>query len=433
MFESIVNGFQSLMAITNSNPFFGGVLGAGLVGGVLISLKQLPLKIWRLICHQCLVQLDLLEHGESWSGLSVQFSNFQIWVQSVPSASKFTRVFTTAGLRSSPTLSSGNGFHLFWFNYRLYWYKQSELPSTGSERMKHKISIYTFGRSTAPINELFEEFKFKHLEENKNKPGCYNLNDGTWVRVAEPSTRTFDTVFMNEETKIELFEAVDGFLAGRERHRKFGVPYRLGICLEGPTGTGKTSIFKALAVKYNRPVYILPIGRLNGMGIVNALISAKGGFVIMEDIDSNDNMRARASDSIDKDRSSIPPPAKEDKKITNSDESFWDNLLDGGISEMLNGLDGIIETEDVILLSSTNDLEKLDKALFRTGRFDVTITVDHLTRETVNNTLSRFFDDESTTSIIASRIPGSSLMKEIIVSKSKEEAISRLNKKFTNT
>lgn len=415
---------ESLMDILNVNPVFGGILGASVFSIFIYSVKSLPSTIFEILKRQLTTSLELHEHGSSWAGLDTQYENFKDWMASREDNIKMSRILTTSGNHREPTLSTGSGIHRFWYKKRLYWFIQRELDSSGSERVKHSITIYTLGRSHKPIYDLFEEFKLLHTADSKSPMGVYQVDtDGRWNRISPVSKRTFDTVFINKHTKSELLDTITTFIENEDKYIKEGVSYRLGLCLEGPTGTGKTSIIKALANQYQRPLYNLPIGRMSETAIVNALIKARGGIVVIEDADNNHNLLKRDSDSIDTKRSELDVI----KEVVKNDNSNGPLGLLGGLGEVLNGLDGIVETDDVIIIMTTNDISTLDRALFRPGRIDLVVTVDHLNIEMINDTLDRYYPDDAKEPITLTSISGAHLMKVILDSDTRAKATLKIN------
>eukprot|EP00968_Pinguiococcus_pyrenoidosus_P025469 scaffold6104_cov105-Pinguiococcus_pyrenoidosus.AAC.1 len=72
------------------------------------------------------------------------------------------------------------------------------------------------------------------------------------------------------------------------------------------------------------------------------------------------------------------------------------------LSELLNALDGILETPGRILIMTTNDPSVLFNALVRPGRMDLKIEVGNCDRPVIVDFLSYFYDEshESVTELI---------------------------------
>lgn len=63
------------------------------------------------------------------------------------------------------------------------------------------------------------------------------------------------------------------------------------------------------------------------------------------------------------------------------------------LSDILNCLDGILELKDVIIIMTTNHVNKLDQALIRPGRIDLNIKLDKLDVKSINETIKYHFKD----------------------------------------
>ena len=82
-----------------------------------------------------------------------------------------------------------------------------------------------------------------------------------------------------------------------------------------------------------------------------------------------------------------PESDKEKEKTNQSDHSEKINL-----SFLLNLLDGILETPGRILIITTNDPDKLDKALVRPGRIDIKIEVGYCDKPMIEEMFNYFYE-----------------------------------------
>jgi chaperone BCS1 len=63
------------------------------------------------------------------------------------------------------------------------------------------------------------------------------------------------------------------------------------------------------------------------------------------------------------------------------------------MSGLLNALDGVASAEERILFLTTNHVERLDAALVRPGRVDMTVHLGNATRYQIEQLWSRFYED----------------------------------------
>jgi chaperone BCS1 len=170
------------------------------------------------------------------------------------------------------------------------------------------------------------------------------------------------------------------------------MPWRTGILLFGPPGTGKTSLIRAICGHLGRQLYIITPASHSGDSLREALNQVpEGSVVAVEDID------AAGVGSREPVKIAAKPKRRISKKIGDSilfssapaePEKIHSFLT---LSGMLNALDGVASGEGRIVIATTNYPERLDPALVREGRFDLKIRLDYMTDETMRAYLGRIY------------------------------------------
>jgi DNA replication protein DnaC len=250
-----------------------------------------------------------------------------------------------------------------------------------------------------------------------------------WLEVPFQSKRTFENLFF--ENKAELISKLDFFRENKAWYDREGHPYHLGIGLYGPPGTGKTSIIKAMANYLDRHLIVIPLSKIKTqtefLNIFNEStyhdenIEGSIGFpnkiLVLEDLDcmidlvTNRKKMDRTpdissgtgtnSDSDDNKPQNIQINlndihSKRNKKpnimFGNSNDSTASDELT--LSFLLNVLDGICETPGRIIVITSNFYEKLDSALVRPGRIDITLPMQNASVETINGIFKHYFDED---------------------------------------
>jgi SpoVK/Ycf46/Vps4 family AAA+-type ATPase len=306
------------------------------------------------------------------------------------------------------------------------------------------ITLYSYHSNILQIQNFVDNVKKNYLEyiENgrKGKRFIYSLkklvkedDDGnvqSWNENTFESTRTFSNMVF--DGKDEILEKIHFFLNNKEWYYENGIPYTLGIGLYGPPGTGKTSFFKSLANLTGRHLVILSLkmiktkqqleeaffeNRYNYDNKKNSIGFDKK-IIIIEDIDC-------LGDIVWKREKEVSPKKRVKKQKNNSsrdnmgaviqqliennnnEKSEFINLCKEQeedpitLDDILNLWDGIKETPGRILGISSNHYDKLDPALIRPGRIDITLCLDNCTRSMIRQMYKQYYKSDIDEKILA--------------------------------
>lgn len=171
---------------------------------------------------------------------------------------------------------------------------------------------------------------------------------GYWEMFQSIYAQPMDMIFLDSTLKTSIINHIDTFFDSKAKHIKYGRPYKLNFLFTGVPGSGKSSLIKALALKYNRPLYIMGFSKsLTDETFVDLITEVKdNSILLLEDIDS----------------------FFMDRKAIDINVSF---------SCLINVLDGTLNKGNgVITIMTANNPERLDPALIRPGRVDRIIKFD---------------------------------------------------------
>lgn len=202
--------------------------------------------------------------------------------------------------------------------------------------------------------ELLKRLVVSILERRYIKNGAsiqlfHSRHCGYWDKGNRVYGQTLENIFLPSEVKNSVINHIESFLANRDRYIKFGRTYKLCFLFTGVPGAGKSSFIKSIALKYNRPIYILSLSKKLEDESLQGLMSEikENSILILEDIDSF---------FID----------REAKEINVS------------FSAILNLFDGLFTPGNgTILFMTANNLKQLDNALVRPGRVDKIVEFDY--------------------------------------------------------
>ncbi|PQE25727.1 P-loop containing nucleoside triphosphate hydrolase protein [Rutstroemia sp. NJR-2017a BBW] len=172
--------------------------------------------------------------------------------------------------------------------------------------------------------------------------GYWQKNKELWDNVQKSR---WEDVILEEGKKKALIGDMTGFFDGEEKYKEFGVPWKRGIIFYGPPGNGKTISTKALMHDLSlrtspsvSSLYVKSFQSWQGpeYGIRSIFLKARQMapcLLIFEDIDSLVNVSVR--------------------------------------SYFLNEVDGLESNHGILMIGSTNHLERLDPGIAkRPSRFD---------------------------------------------------------------
>jgi len=218
-------------------------------------------------------------------------------------------------------------------------------------RKSKKESLNDFRR------QFFEFVKEKLLY----KYSILDFDSGLQVKYLENVDNlavSWDQLVLEENFKKNLYEQSQSYLEMVEHFKKMKIKTKKGLLLEGPPGTGKSllgqvfiSSIQSAKLKDKASMILVTARHLRSRNSVRRLFEAarqlSPSIVFMEDIDllgiqSRDGLR------------------NDDRK---------DDIL----NEFLNGIDGVVESDGVLVVGTTNQVSKVDMALRRSLRLGMHI------------------------------------------------------------
>ena len=303
-----------------------------------------------------------------------------------------------------------------------------EPPSTGgfdSSKIQIKtvcIELYSYRVSVNHIIAFIERVTKQYTDnienEKKGKLFMHSLmntqsDEKNWYTAEFNSTKRFDNMYF--EGKTNLIAKIDHFQGGSEWYEKEGLSYTLGIGLHGAPGTGKTSIIKCIANKLQRHIVSIPLNKINNEEDFFKIffetqysdetnkVGFKDKIIVFEDIDCmsdivNKRDASKTDDEADPDvLHHLNTVLKSSKDVSaESSKYLKDYLKTTGnkkitLSFILNLIDGLHETYGRVLIITSNYFDKLDDAIKRPGRIDITLEMKNVTKNTINEMCKHYY------------------------------------------
>lgn len=361
--------FNQALTFTKANPIVASAFGLWGLSAITILFKSLPVKVIDFIVSQITTELVINSQDEV-------YHQFLHWVSTNKTNSLVRKFNLNNGIshgeygnniRGVKGLSIGYTRVFFTHRNRVFWFHRRKEQANMTEKVKETLTITVLGRNRAVFQNLLETVLTSEADSNE-KTRIYSCITGNWQHLCSQYKRDPGTVIVSQEIQTKLDTAIDKFLSSKDWYVKNGIPYRLGILLEGPPGTGKTSLIKTICCRLNRHLYLINLNDMKDSTLLEALSEVPSEAVVaIEDIDAQGIhlTREQKGDSGGEDR------------IT--------------MSGLLNALDGAASSEDRILIATTNHVGKLDNALLRDGRFDVKLHIGNMTLESFVRYMTRIY------------------------------------------
>ncbi len=159
------------------------------------------------------------------------------------------------------------------------------------------------------------------------------------------------------DVKEELEEIID-FLRNPKRYYNFGARMPRGVLLVGPPGVGKTMIAKAVAAEADVPFFYQ-----SGASFVQIYVGM--GAKRVHELFAAAKKNAPAIIFID-----------EIDAVGKKRDGGRNDEREGTLNQLLTEMDGFEETSGIVVIAATNNIEVMDGALLRAGRFDRRIFVE---------------------------------------------------------
>lgn len=223
------------------------------------------------------------------------------------------------------------------------------------------------------------------------------------------------------EGKKEFIQFIDRFcekndLKDDDIYEISGVTKKACILLAGPPGCGKSCIVKGILNRTKRDGIIVPWTRLKSCNefcnlfrsqkINDVPFDLKNYVFIFEDFDANKSeilkqrkKEASELEELIKSKKATSAAEETDEKLDDSKVSLMSLISDMGkknddelnLECVLNTLDGIAELQDAIIIFTTNHLENIDPAFYRSGRVDYLLNMKLASKNVIKEMVQTYF------------------------------------------
>lgn len=278
-------------------------------------------------------------------------------------------------INSQLSLTPGTGKHIIRYQNAFVWVnrvREEKSIDMRTGKPWETVTLTMLYSQRHVLNSIFAEAHALAEKAHEGKTKLYTSRGVEWGPFGNPrQKRPLQSVILDRGIKDRIVEDVEDFLKSGSWYRDRGIPYRRGYLLYGPPGSGKSSFIQALAGHLNYDIAILNLAE-RGLtdDRLNALLTVMPPrtLVLLEDADS----------------------AFANRRQTDSDGYRGANVTFSGL---LNALDGVASAEERVVFLTTNHVDRLDPALIRPGRVDMTVRLGQPSRWQVAQLWDRFYGD----------------------------------------
>ena len=369
-----------------NNPLFAGGLGLAGLGAAAAIARKAAVRGAFLIKRRLLVNLEINQQDKSypwilqWLSMPRPSNDFI--------TSKLTRIHqfsVNTTQRTAPNgtphahfvLQPGYGRHII-RHKNAYIAVSRERQATANHTTGEPFETVTLTTLYAHRDIFIDVFTEAHALSQRAQEGktpVYTVQGFRWDIFGEPRRkRPLDSVILDRGVKETIVNDVKDFLGRQQWYVDRGIPYRRGYLLYGPPGSGKSSFIHALA------------GELDfGVAMINL------------------SERGMTDDRLTQMLTKLPPRTlllleDADAAFLNRRQVDTDGYSGASVtfSGLLNALDGVAAGEERIAFLTTNHIDRLDEALIRPGRVDMTVRIGEATRYQAAEMWDRFYGDIDT-------------------------------------
>lgn len=347
-----------------ANPFSGTLVLGWALTMIGYWARKLPEYLLNLFMRTFSRELVFDDYSH-WNISLRLYKNFMRLAQETTLTNRWATRFTINYLEKEGRLTPTVGRQPFVYQGKFGWFSvvehRPENLSDSTSGTRHQVSVRLFTRSRAVLESLAATLNEKPIEDSYRS--IYTAGEGTLAGamsfVQYNPSNGLDSVIMSDVVKTQLIERLTFFKNNRQWYVERGIPYKLCILLYGPPGTGKTSLAKAISQHMDKDVFVAsPITeRTFALGMRSSAMEEGHLVMVLEEIDSVFSQDVFVGDSGSGDN-----VKKRQSPISRT--------------TLLGVLDGCMTPDGMVVIMTTNHPDKLDPALVRPGRVDISLHIE---------------------------------------------------------
>lgn len=333
-------------------------LATAVFAGLAFVLRRTPEHLYDFLLKQLTATIRVVDKGVENKSQTIDAVLLYLRQNSSPSYQKTFSIQEDA-TSIEGRLISGLGYHWVKILNCLILVKLSPVHNNNGETrlMTMRTAFWNRPKLKDILGEIYPQ--------RYDLPFIYEADGGWFYKVA-----TIPKLFGQQMQLIddELYNRIDGifdrFCNDADYYEKNQRLKKETFLLYGPPGTGKTNLFRHLASKYGLPVLLAtPETLKSAIGQIKRTNMGRM-IILLEDI-------------------VLTPAMSMGSLSAGSTATTTDHV----VRELLNELAGVKPLDDLIIVMTTNYIDKIPKEVYRPGRVDHLIEVNYPSKPTLIRTI----------------------------------------------
>lgn len=427
--ETFRNIVEFINGLSGGNQMIAGAISLWVLGTSTWLFKSVPQKMWNFAIKHMTTEMTITSYNQS-------FYDLMEWLEEKGFSHRFRRFKITNGKWGGDDITTkgvGYGSHIIWHKWKPIKISLEKENDSHSERDKETIRLVRIGRSHKPFDDLVDELR-RRREDNRDMTSMYmHMGNDGWSFAGKQPKRPIDSVIIEDDKMRLLLKAFKDFEEREDWYVKHGIPYQLGILLHGPPGTGKTSMIRAIAGHLNKSLHVASASKMYGLGSMFGECD-KDSILVIEDVDScSMALKRKGSEKFNKNDDDDDFEFEVAKDEGSDFNELFERMSLSSLSDLLNAVDGVFVKHGRILIMTTNHPDKIDPALKRPGRIDLSLELSYITNETFRRFMLSFFPDEDMDESIrikdGLKLTGAELQNDILTGMDAKQIIEKYAEK----
>lgn len=417
----MTQGFAYVNALTGGNQFAAGVVSAAVMTSIGWLCKDVPRKFWDWTCAQSVTSISVTNVGYE-RHLFNRIAN-DISKNGFRSISRTLKVDCDEyydrerGWVDRSDINVGYGRHYRLFKRWLFMVDRVIFKENQGESIKETITVRVIGRNRQVLHDYIQSLIPKPTKRTRTMK--FTGKDG-WISDKDVPGNGLMDLALNPEVEELIRRELGNFIDNRDVYKRLGLPYKLSVIMHGLPGSGKTSLIRAIAKEYGFNIGAINMNDITDAYLVTALSDVPPRTIIlMEDFDSVSSINCVVN--VDEEIELKKKKAREDNPVEKI-ESLVTSFSSVTRTGFLNALDGVIPLNDVMIVMTTNHIDKIDDAVKRAGRTDLMIDLPPVSPEAIRIHFTRLYPELADSDLEWGVLPG------CVINKVKRQALNNAEK-----